>query len=125
VLLLAFSALATLIGCVGVYGLVAAGVAARRRELAVRAALGAERLRLLRLVLAEGLLPVALGAGGGLFAAFAAARLLGRLIEGVRAPDALTFTTAAALLLAVATIAACLPARGAANADPARILREE
>ncbi len=125
VLLAAFAALALVLGCVGVYGLVNGSVLARRRELAIRGALGAERRRLLRLVLGRGLLPVAVGGVAGVLAALAASRLLAGLLYGVRPADPWTFVAAPALLAAVALLAAWLPARRAASTDPVRVLREE
>lgn len=124
-LLAAFAAMALLLAAVGVYGLVAASVASRARELAIRAALGARRHRLVGRVVSEGLLPVAAGALCGLLAAAALTRGLAASLYGVAAADPWTFAAAPLLLAAVAAAAAWLPARRAAGGDPVRVLREE
>ena len=124
-LLGAFAALALVIGAVGIYGVVASATAARRRELSLRSALGARRRQLLGLAVGEGLSPVVVGVGVGLVAAAGATKLLAGLLYGVAASDPLTFGGAAALLLLVGAVAAWLPARRAAAAEPALVLRGE
>jgi predicted permease len=122
-LLACFAAMAVAIGAVGIYAVVASAAAARRRELSLRAALGARRRQLLRLALAQGMTPVAAGLAVGLAGAWAASRLLAGLLYGVAPTDAATFAAAPGLLLAVALLACWLPARRAAAADPALALR--
>ncbi|HEV8629016.1 MAG TPA: FtsX-like permease family protein [Thermoanaerobaculia bacterium] len=120
-----FALLALALTAVGVYGVVAHGAALRARELGIRVALGAGRGELLRLLvgqsLALALAGVALGAAG----AFGSARLLASLLAGVAAGDPATLLGAAALLVAMAMLAAWLPAWRAASADPASVLRRD
>jgi putative ABC transport system permease protein len=125
VLLATFAALALAIGAVGIYGVVAGATAARARELSLRAALGARRRQLLSLAIGEGLRPVFAGVAVGLLAAAGAARLLGGLLYGVPPLDPATFAGGAALLVTLGALAAWLPARRAAAAEPAAVLRGE
>ena len=117
-----YSASAALLALLGVYGVMAHGVARRRAELAVRAAVGAGRRQLLRLVLGEALrvLVVGLGLGAGL--ALLATRALAGLLHGVPPHEPATFGAVAALLLALGLAASWLPARRAAAQDPAAVL---
>ena len=120
-----FALLALAIASVGVGGVLAFGVSQRRRELGVRAALGADRRRLVWLVLREGgwLALVGLAAGGALSAA--SSRLVEGLLFGVPPGDPLTLAGVAAALLAVALVASWAPATRAARIDPARALRAD
>ncbi|HEX4952035.1 MAG TPA: ADOP family duplicated permease [Thermoanaerobaculia bacterium] len=124
-ILVVFSAVALALAAIGLYGALSYAVSLRRRELGVRAALGAERSDLLRLVLRQGLGVTAAGVAVGLVAAAASTRLMASLLFGVTAWDAVAFTTAPLLLLLVATIASLVPARRAAASDPAVVLRGE
>jgi putative ABC transport system permease protein len=122
---IAFGVLAIVIAGVGLYALLAHAVLARRYELAVRAALGARPVQLSRLVLREALVLAAVAIGVGLMAAIPATRLLESLDVrhvGINAPGLLAVVI---LLLAVAIIAALLPAVRAANAAPAAVLRQD
>jgi hypothetical protein len=120
---LGFGLAALLLAGVGVYGLLAQLVAARRRELGVRLALGASRASLARLVLGDALLLVGCGAGiGAVFARALAPRLEGFLF-GARAADPMVPLAVAALLLAGSVVAAWRPARSAARTDPLVSLR--
>jgi putative ABC transport system permease protein len=126
-----FAALAVLLAAVGVYGSVAAAVARRRREIAVRLALGADRGHLLRLTLGRVFAAVALGLAAGL-AVYAAllsdprmsARLAG-LLYGIGPGDPRILCAAPACLLAVALCGGLLPVFRALRADPAAALRAE
>ncbi|HKK27900.1 MAG TPA: ABC transporter permease [Gemmatimonadota bacterium] len=120
-----FSLLALLLAAVGIYGVVAVSVGLARGEIAVRMALGADRPRVLRLVVGRAMRPALLGAAIGLAAALAGTRVLRSLLYGVDPTDGLSLAGAAAVLLATAVAAAYLPARRAARLDPARTLREE
>lgn len=124
-LLTTFAAIALVMAAVGLYGVVRFSVSRRMRELGIRLALGADRRRLVRLVVAEAMRPALLGAGLGVAASLAASGLLRSLLYGVAPRDGLTLLAASALLLATALAAAWLPARRAARLDPARVLREE
>ncbi len=124
-LLTGFGALALVLAALGVYGVVSYAVARRTREIGVRMALGARRVRVLRDVLASGMRPVLLGLALGLFGALAAGRLVAGLLFRTGERDPVTLTLAS-LLLALVALAACLvPARRATRVDPAITLRAE
>jgi ABC-type antimicrobial peptide transport system permease subunit len=123
--LLAFALLALLLASVGLYGVLSYGVQQRRRELGVRAALGAERGQLIRLVLWQGVGIAAIGLVLGLVASVAATRALEGLLFGVTPLDPIAFFAAPALLLPVAAAACLVPALRAAAVDPSEALRCE
>ncbi|HKG92852.1 MAG TPA: ABC transporter permease [Gemmatimonadaceae bacterium] len=125
VLLAAFALLAVSLAAVGVYGVIAYAVAQRTRELGVRMALGAGRPQVVRLVVGEGLGLAAWGVAVGLAAALAATRTLRGLLYATSPTDPATFAAVSLLVLAVAVIAAYLPARRAARVDPMVALRSE
>ncbi len=118
VLIVAFGALALLLGAVGVYGVLSYVVSQRTHEIGIRIALGADSSQVLWNAMARGLSPVALGIGAGLLGAFAATRQLSSLLFGVSPTDPLTFAAVPVILLLVAAIASYLPARRAAQVDP-------
>jgi predicted permease len=120
-----FGIAAMVLAALGIYGVVAYGVALRRRELGVRMALGARAAEVRALVLRRGLRPVIAGLCAGLIAALAAGHLVRALLFGVAAADPLTLGGAATMLASVAIAACLLPAYRAAAIDPARILRED
>jgi putative ABC transport system permease protein len=91
----------------------------------VRAALGASRVELSRLVLRQGAIVIAAGVVLGVGGAVAVTRLMERLLFGVSATDPLVFAAVTLLLSATALLACWLPARKAANADPMGVLRQE
>ncbi|HEX4954066.1 MAG TPA: ABC transporter permease [Thermoanaerobaculia bacterium] len=116
--------LALLLAVLGLYSTLAAAVARRTREIAVRRAVGARAATVLVMVLRDGMTVVAAGVGCGLLLAFGSARLLQHFLYG-SATDGLCFTFAG-LAMAVAGLAACwLPARRAAAVEPALALREQ
>jgi putative ABC transport system permease protein len=121
----AFAAAAVLLAAVGIYGVVAYGVSVRTRELGLRMALGARAGDVRRLVLRQGLAPVAAGAVVGLGGALAAARALRGLLFGVGVADPLTLGAVTALLAAVALAAIWVPARRATAVPPMTALRGE
>ena len=121
----AFALVAVLLATLGLYGLVACSVGMRTREIGVRVALGARPGDVARLVLSEALKPTIIGIALGLAGALSATRLLSSLLFGVRPTDALTLASASALLIAVAVLAAALPARRALHLQPAVTLREQ
>ena len=123
-LLGAFAAIAIVLAITGVYAMLAFTVSERRREIAVRLALGASGPRVARLVLQNGLALAVAGVAAGSAAAFAITRVLSGLLYGVEPTDPLTFAAAAIGLLAVAAVACYLPARQASRIDPVAILRE-
>jgi putative ABC transport system permease protein len=120
-----FAALALALAAVGLYGVLSYGVSQRRKELGVRAALGASGSHLLALVLRDGLAVTALGLMAGLLIAAALTRLMTGLLFGVSPTDAVVFVLAPAVLLVVALAACVVPARRAASTDPAEVLRSE
>jgi len=113
------------LAAVGLYGVVAFVVAARRRELAVRIALGAERRDVIRFVLADAARPVVVGSAVGLALSFALSRLLSSLLYGLSPTDLVTFAGVPVLLGLVALVAVAIPARRAAAIDPAAALRSD
>ena len=120
-----FSALALVLASVGLYGVIACGVAERRQEIGIRMALGARRGQVIELVLGDGLKLTALGILIGLPAALAVTRLIGSFLYGVTPWDPLTFLATAAIFVGVALAASYLPARRATRIDPVETLREE
>lgn len=126
VLLLSLAtALAFVLGAVGVYGAVAQFSAHRRRDWAIRVALGLPGLRVVLHVLAHGLLLVAVGISVGIGGAALLTRLLSSFLFEVGAIDPLAFAAAGAALLGVGMVAAFLPAWRAGTADPLVALREQ
>jgi predicted permease len=123
-LLGAFSITATLLAVLGLYSVISYSVVERTREIAIRQALGAQRSRILTLVLRQG---IGLALGGiviGIAGAAALTRLLSSMLFGVKAIDPVTFIVAAALFLVVALAASYIPARRAAAVDPMAALRQ-
>ena len=119
-----FGALALLLAAVGLFGVTAYGVNRRRAEIGIRLALGAEPASVVRLVVGRAARLVAVGAMAGLVASLWGARFVASLLFGVEPRDAATLAASAGLLLAVAAVAAWVPARRAARIDPSQVLRE-
>ena len=122
-LLAIFAAVSLLLASVGLYGVVAFSVNQRRTELGLRIALGAEPREVMRLVLRQGMLPVAVGIVAGLGGAVLLARVMKSLLFGVEPGDPATFGGVALILTVVALAACYLPARRATVVDPATTLR--
>jgi predicted permease len=121
----AFATAALLLACVGIYGVMAYGVASRRREIGIRLALGAVPTTVVREELAGGLRPLVLGLVLGALGAVAAARLLASELYGVDAADP-TVLVVTAVTIGTAALAACLiPAWRATRCDPLESLRVE
>ncbi|MGH7483216.1 MAG: ADOP family duplicated permease [Longimicrobiales bacterium] len=123
-LLSAFGALALLLAAVGIYGLLAYAVAQRTKEIGLRAALGADRARIVRLMLGGALRVVAVGLVAGAAAALALTRLIRSMLVDVTPHDPVALLAAAALLMLVAGAAALLPAWRASRIDALVALRE-
>jgi len=121
----AFGLLALVLAAVGIYGVTAYTTRQRTHEIGIRVALGASKQDILRLVLGHGLRLTLLGVGLGLAVSFGLTRYLGNLLLGVTSTDALTFSTVAILLCAVALFACFIPARRAMRVDPMVALRYE
>jgi predicted permease len=119
------SLLALLLGSAGVYGVVSYVVSRRRREVAIRLALGAQAFELRRLILAQTLRPVIVGLGAGIAAAALGSRALDRVLFGVGRLDPVAFAASSLVLLAVASLAAMVPLRRAASIDPMPVLRRD
>jgi predicted lysophospholipase L1 biosynthesis ABC-type transport system permease subunit len=120
-----FGAVALLLACIGLYGLMSYAVARRTNEMGIRLALGAQPGAVRRMVLGEGLVLVTIGLVLGLAAAWAATRLLTGLLFGLSPGDPSTIATATVLLALVAAVAVYWPARRASRVDPLVALREE
>jgi len=120
-----FGALALLLACVGLYGLMSYAVVRRTREIGIRMALGAQRAAMLRMILRETMLLVGIGIILGVPGALATTRLVEKYLFGLKPTDPATIVMAALLMLAVATLAGYLPARRASRTDPTVALRYE
>ena len=121
----ALGLLALMVTLVGVYSTVSYGVSQRTHEFGVRIALGARIGDVLRQVVGEGLRTVAIGVALGIVLALAAGRLVAALLYGVSASDPAVMLLVALVLLAVAALAAVIPAWRAARVDPVTALRAE
>ena len=120
-----FAALALVLACTGLYGVIAYAVAERTRELGVRMALGATRRDVLRLVLGQSGRLVLAGIALGVVVAVLGVHMLDSLLYGVQAIDPATFVAVPILLALVALAAALVPARRAAQVDPIIAMRGE
>jgi putative ABC transport system permease protein len=120
-----FAALSTLLAALGLYGVVAHAVSARRREIGVRMALGASGADVMTLVLRNIGLTVLAGVLAGLAGALAATRVTRSLLFEVSTMDPAAFAMAALGLLAVGLLAAAVPARRAVRVDPTVTLRAD
>jgi predicted permease len=118
-----FGVLAVLLAIVGVYGMMSWSVAERRREIAIRMALGASRPEMLGMVLRRAVALAAVGIGGGLFLAPLAAQVLTGLLYGIRPTDPLSLAGTAVALAMVAILAAVVPAVRASRIEPAGLMK--
>lgn len=124
-LLAAFAMLAVVLAGLGLHGVVGQVVAERSREVAVRVALGARPAHVVRVVLAAGLAPTAVGIVLGLAGAAAVVGVARRILYGISPYDPATFTLAPLVLVAVAVVACLGPARRALRTDPLGALRQD
>ena len=120
-----FSVLALILAGVGIYGVFSFLATSRNRELAIRVALGSTQRNLVRLILRQGVWPVAIGISIGLSGAFAARRVAGTLLYGVTATDPASLLIVVLLLCSVSLFAILLPAWRASRVDPMLALRQE
>jgi predicted permease len=125
VMLAGAAGVALVLGVVGLYGVLAYVIAQRRREIAIRLALGAQQREVTRRFVRYGLALACVGIAVGLAAAVGVARLMESLLFGVRPVDVSTYAAVAALLTVVAALASWLPARRASAVDPAEALAIE
>lgn len=120
-----FGALALALAAIGLYGVMSYNVARRRNEIGIRMALGAERARVLGMVLGEVAILIVAGLGVGLAVAVSSTRLLASFLYRLEPNDPTTLVTACVVLAVSAVVAGLLPARRAAKLDPMTALREE
>ena len=120
-----FAALALLLACIGIYGVLAYLTNQRTSEIGLRMALGAGAPAVLWMILRQSLAMILAGIAVGSFAAFAASRALARLVDGVRASEPAAFALMILLLILAAMFASFIPARRASRIDPMKALRQE
>jgi ABC-type antimicrobial peptide transport system permease subunit len=120
-----FGLLAAVLAALGIYGLLAYGVAQRRREIGIRMAVGARPADIASALGKRSLLLVVLGVAAGLGAAWEAAPAMQALLYGVAPADVRSMAMAAALVLAISALATAIPAARAAHIQPASALRDQ
>jgi putative ABC transport system permease protein len=120
-----FAALALLLAAIGLYGVMAQGVAQRTREIAVRMALGADRGTIFRLVIGRALIMGTIGVAVGVGLSMLATPFLDTLLYQVKSNDPLTIVVLAIVLIGVTVLAGYVPARRATRIDPFASLRAE
>ena len=124
-LLFALSIVSLLLAAIGVYGIVSQAVAYRRREVAIRIAVGAAPMRIIATVARKVLVSGLAGLIAGGLAALMLSSTLEAILYGVRSRDLLSFGVAGVALLGVTTIAALIPAHRAVRVDPMTVLRAD
>jgi len=125
ILFVSFAAVALLLAALGVYGVMSFSVAQRSHEIALRMALGANRSRVVALVVREGLVLAGIGLAVGLIGAYFVGRGMQSTLYGIGKLDLSVFASVALLLLCAAVIACLVPARRAASVEPMQALRAE
>ena len=124
-LLVGFSIVASILTLVGVYGVLSLSVASRRREIAVRSAIGAQGRDIRRLVFTDAFRLIAGGVVAGVVVAIVLSRALATFLFGVQSTDPTTLISVGALFAAVALLACWVPTQRAAQIDPLEALRSE
>ena len=117
--------LSLLLGAIGLYGVLSYVVAERTREIGLRMALGATASVVQRMVVSQGARVVLVGVGLGVAVAFAATRLLGSLLYGVKPVDPIVFAAMSAMMVAIGILASYIPARRASSVNPIESLRSD
>lgn len=120
-----FSSLAFLMAALGVYGVVSQTVVLRTHEIGIRMAVGADRHKILRLILLEGIALVGIGLVLGLAGALLLSSLLSSFVYGVSTTDPLSYASVVLTWIIVAFLASYIPARRATSIDPMRVLKYE
>jgi predicted permease len=121
----AFGLLALILAAVGIYGVIAYTTRQRTHEIAIRMALGAQRMSIFRLVLGQGLLLTLTGLAAGIAVSLALTSYLKSELFGVTSTDLLTYAAVALLLCLVSLVACYIPARRATKVEPMEALRYE
>jgi putative ABC transport system permease protein len=124
-LIVVFSVIALVLVLAGLYGVIVQSVSQRKREIAIRSALGAPQREIQQMFIRDGLKLAVAGIVAGVSAAATLTPLIGSVLFGVTPLDSVTYTAVALLLLGVASVASYLPARRAARVDPLVALRYE
>jgi putative ABC transport system permease protein len=124
-LVVCFGALALMLSCIGIYGLMTYQIAQRTNEFGIRMALGANPGTIFRLIASENMIAAMLGIAAGAASALVFGHVLASQLYGVRPTDGLTFLGTSAVLIVTAFLACCFPARRAARVDPMTALRYE
>jgi len=125
VLFASFAVVALLLAGVGIYGVMAFSVTQRSHEIALRMALGADRARVVGMIVREGVILAGIGLTLGLISSYFIGRAMRSMLYGVRPMDYSAFAIVGVLLLAAALLACYLPARRAASVHPMQVLRTE
>jgi ABC-type lipoprotein release transport system permease subunit len=120
-----FGPLATILVCIGLYGVMSYAVTGRTGEMGIRMALGAQRKTVLWLILRESLLLIVIGMGIGMPAIFGAGQWIASLLFGVKPADVAALSSAAAILFGAGILACYIPARRATRVEPTVALRYE
>jgi predicted permease len=120
-----FAAVALLLAAIGIYGVMSYSFSQRTHEVGIRVALGAQRLHILRMALAEGMRIVVIGLAAGLVGAAIMTRFFRSMLFDVGTTDPITFLSVSAILAGVALFACYIPARRATRVDPLVALRQE
>jgi len=124
-LLTVFASIALLLAAVGIYGLMSYAVEQRMQEIGIRMALGADRGKIMRLVLGQGMRLALVGTALGIAGAYGLTRVLAKFLFGVKPSDPLAFSIVAATLIVVTLLAGLVPTRRAMRVDPIVALRQE